>query len=45
MECGLAKKSSPSSFVMQSILPNVSVMWGRKAYCMEKEGYTATQGK
>ena len=30
---------------MQSILPNVSVMWGRKAYCTEKEGYAATQGK
>ena len=29
---------------MESILPNASIMWRRKAYCMGKEGYAATQG-
>ena len=51
-ECGLALNSSPSSLpctqtflwpAAQSILCKVSVIWRRKAYCSDKEGYASTQ--
>ena len=51
-ECGLALNSCPSSLpctqtflwpAAQSILCKVSVIWRRKAYCSDKEGYASTQ--
>ena len=51
-ECGLALNSSPSSLpctqtfllpAAQSILCKVSVIWRRKTYCSDKEGYVSTQ--